>query len=120
MVSPGSRSLMGMKSFRSPTTRAMTPPLSGGVYIQATPTIGLALDGSYASVDQSDDSNMGDVERWAIDGSVQWAPVSGFVLAADVGYSSTEFDNNPFTTDIDNDGETIDALLFGVRLQRTF
>nr|WP_319383596.1 porin [uncultured Roseibium sp.] len=94
--------------------------LSGGVYIQATPTIGLALDGSYASVDQADDSDIGDVERWAIDGSVQWVPVSGFVLAADVGYSSTKFDEDPFTTTVDDDGETIDALLFGVRIQRTF
>ncbi|MHA7773446.1 porin [Roseibium sp. M-1] len=82
--------------------------LSAGLYIQATSTIGLALDGSYAAVDMSNNGN--DVTRYAIDGSVQWEPVSGFVMGADMGYSNT---------DIDNSGDT-DELKFGVRMQRTF
>ncbi|WP_415715528.1 porin [Roseibium sp.] len=84
--------------------------LSSGVYIQATQTIGLALDGSYAQVDMDQNATIGDVTRYAIDGSVQWEPVSGFVLGADVGYANT---------DIDNSGDT-DELLMGIRLQRTF
>ncbi|MHA7773445.1 porin [Roseibium sp. M-1] len=84
--------------------------LSGGLYIQATSTIGLALDGSYAQVDMDQNAAIGDVTRYAIDGSVQWEPVSGFVMGADMGYSNT---------DIDGSGDT-DALLFGVRMQRTF
>jgi len=84
--------------------------LSAGAYIQATSTIGLALDGSYADVDMNQNAAIGDVTRYAIDGSVQWSPVSGFVMGADVGYSNT---------DISGSGDT-DALLFGVRMQRTF
>ncbi|WP_428651411.1 porin [Roseibium sp.] len=89
--------------------------LSAGLYIQATSTIGLALDGSYASVDMDQNATIGDVDRWAIDGSVQWAPVSGFVMGADVGYSNTDIDGIN-----GNNGSDTDALLFGVRMQRTF
>jgi hypothetical protein len=81
--------------------------LSSGVYVQATSTVGLALDGSYSDIDVK--NNGADVTRWAIDGSVQWSPVSGFAMGADVGYSNT-----------DTGGTDTDALLFGVRLQRTF
>ena len=85
--------------------------LSSGVYVQATSTIGLALDGSYADIDDTNPGTNADVTRWAIDGSVQWEPVSGFALGADVGYAST-----------DTKGTTGDnnQLLFGVRAQRTF
>ena len=82
--------------------------LSAGLYVQATSTIGLALDGSYMDVDTGS-ANV-DTTRYAIDGSVQWEPVSGFVMGADVGYANT---------DVDNAGD-LDELLFGVRLQRTF
>jgi hypothetical protein len=82
--------------------------LSAGAYIQATSTIGLALDGSYAHYDNA--GTAGDATRWAIDGSVQWEPVSGFIMGADIGYSDTEWDNIADT----------DELLFGVRMQRTF
>jgi len=82
--------------------------LSAGAYIQATSTIGLALDGSYSDIDAA--SGLNDVTRWAIDGSVQWEPVSGFLLGADVGYANT---------DTDTVGDE-DELLFGVRMQRTF
>jgi len=82
--------------------------LSAGAYIQATQTVGLAVDGSFADIDAA--AGLNDVTRYAIDGSVQWSPVSGFVMGADVGYSNT---------DIDSQGDT-DELLFGVRMQRTF
>jgi len=82
--------------------------LSAGAYIQATQTVGLAIDGSYADIDAA--TGLNDVTRYAIDGSVQWSPVSGFVMGADVGYANT---------DIDTQGDT-DELLFGVRMQRTF
>ena len=52
--------------------------LSAGVYVQATPTIGLAMDGSYAHIDVDSSSTFGDIDRWAIDGSVQWEPVFRF------------------------------------------
>ncbi|WP_248152505.1 porin [Roseibium sediminicola] len=84
--------------------------VSGGAYIQATSTIGLALDGSYASVDMNNAAAIGDVDRWAIDGSVQWSPVSGFVMGADIGYADTDISG----------GTDTEALLFGVRMQRTF
>jgi hypothetical protein len=82
--------------------------LSAGAYIQATSTIGLALDGSYMDIDQPNGAT--DLSRWAIDGSVQWEPVSGFVMGADVGYANTDPDN----------ASDVDELLFGVRMQRTF
>lgn len=82
--------------------------LSAGAYIQATSTIGLALDGSYADIDAA--GNLNNVTRFAIDGSVQWEPVSGFILGADVGYANI---------DVDNEGDQ-DQLLLGVRMQRTF
>ena len=82
--------------------------LSAGIYVQATSTIGLALDGSYMDVDQKG-TNI-DFNRYAIDGSVQWEPVSGFVMGADVGYANTSPDGL----------SDRDELLFGVRLQRTF
>jgi len=82
--------------------------LSAGAYIQATSTIGLALDGSYLDIDAA--TGLNDVTRYAIDGSVQWEPVSGFLLGADVGYANTDYDNT---------GDE-DELLFGVRMQRTF
>jgi len=84
--------------------------LSGGAYIQATSTIGLALDGSYAHVDMDNAAAIGDVDRWAVDGSVQWSPVSGFVMGADVGYADTDITG----------GTDFEELLFGVRMQRTF
>ncbi len=89
--------------------------LSAGAYIQATSTIGLALDGSYAQVDQNNilgSSTDATITRYAIDGSVQWEPVSGFVLGADVGYSNSDID----VSGVDDQ----DELLFGVRMQRTF
>ncbi|WP_428686524.1 porin [Roseibium sp.] len=89
--------------------------LSAGAYIQATSTIGLALDGSYAQVDQNNivgTSRDATITRYAIDGSVQWEPVSGFVMGADVGYSNSDID----VSGVDDQ----DELLFGVRMQRTF
>ena len=83
--------------------------LSAGAYIQATPTVGLAVDGSYAHVDQGVGAVAEDIDRWAIDGSVQWEPVSGLILGADVGYANVSADD-----------EDADLLLFGVRMQRTF
>ncbi len=82
--------------------------LSAGAYIQATSTIGLALDGSYMDIDQP--AGATDLTRWAIDGSVQWEPVSGFVMGADVGYANTD----------PSSASDVDELLFGVRMQRTF
>ncbi|WP_421982417.1 porin [Roseibium sp.] len=90
--------------------------LSAGLYVQATPTIGLAADGSWAHID-SGTSALGDIDRWAIDGSVQWQPVSGFVMGADIGYSNTSFDNPASGATGSTD---VDELLFGVRMQRTF
>ncbi|WP_420336554.1 porin [Roseibium sp.] len=90
--------------------------LSAGLYVQATPTIGLAADGSWAHID-SGSSSLGDIDRWAIDGSVQWQPVSGFVMGADIGYSNTSFDNPAPGASGSSD---VDELLFGVRMQRTF
>jgi hypothetical protein len=82
--------------------------LSAGAYIQATSTVGLALDGSYMDIDQP--AGATDLTRWAIDGSVQWEPVSGFVMGADVGYANTD----------PSSASDVDELLFGVRMQRTF
>ncbi|MTH94813.1 porin, partial [Roseibium sp. RKSG952] len=81
--------------------------LSGGIYHQATATIGLALDGSYMDLDLS---GADDVTRYAIDGSVQWEPVSGFAIGADMGYANT---------DTDGSGDQ-DDIRAGIRLQRTF
>ncbi|MEO1114442.1 MAG: porin [Pseudomonadota bacterium] len=89
--------------------------LSAGLYVQATPTVGLAVDGSYAQVDMDQSADIGDVSRWAVDGSVVWEPVSGFGIGADIGYSNTTVDG------INGDADTeTDELLFGVRMQRTF
>lgn len=81
--------------------------LSAGVF-HSIGNIGLALDGSYMDVDLGNSST--DITRWAIDGSIQWSPVSGFVMGADIGYANTDVDTA-------NDQ---DEILFGVRVQRTF
>ncbi len=81
--------------------------ISGGVYHQATSTIGLALDGNYMDLDLA---GTPDVTRWALDGSVQWEPVSGLALGVDVGYANT---------DRDTAGDK-DEILAGFRVQRTF
>ncbi|MTH94764.1 porin, partial [Roseibium sp. RKSG952] len=89
--------------------------LSGGIYHQATSTIGLALDGSWADYDvsQSDpgEEQIPNGSRWAIDGSVQWEPVSGFAMGVDMGYANRDFDNF--------DGPE-DEIKAGIRFQRTF
>ncbi|MBO0345016.1 porin [Roseibium limicola] len=77
--------------------------LSGGLYHQATSTVGLALDGSYLSID---DLN---VTRYAVDGSVSWTPVSGFVMGVDLGYANTEVGS-----------ADTDTLAAAFRVQRTF
>ncbi|MTI42370.1 porin, partial [Roseibium hamelinense] len=82
--------------------------LSAGIYHQATETIGLALDGSWSDIDGG--GNVAGATRWAIDGSVQYSPVSGFAVGADMGYANT---------DTDGAGDQ-DDIRFGVRLQRTF
>lgn len=82
----------------------------GGIYHQATSTVGLALDGSYLYVDVANSAF--DASRWAIDGSVVWEPVSGLQIGADMGYASTDVKKTK-TGDLDE-------LLFGVRVQRTF
>ncbi|TYC63531.1 porin [Rhodobacterales bacterium] len=82
--------------------------LSAGAYIQATSTIGLALDGSFMDLDQAE--GFDDFNRYAVDGSVVWQPVSGLEIGADVGYANTQADGE----------DDVDELLFGVRMQRTF
>jgi len=82
--------------------------IGSGVYFQATPTIGLALDGSYADLDIANSTN--DITRYAIDGSVVWEPVSDFQIGGDLGYTNT---------DIDGAGD-FDQLVARFRIQRTF
>ncbi|WP_040617514.1 porin [Roseibium sp. TrichSKD4] len=82
--------------------------LSAGIYHEIG-NIGLALDGSYADVDVANNGN--DVSRWAVDGSVQWEPVSGLQLGVDMGYANT---------DIDNTTGDLDEWKAGFRMQRTF
>ncbi|MBO0345017.1 porin [Roseibium limicola] len=80
--------------------------LGAGLYHQATATVGLALDGSYADIETGDDL---DLTRYAVNGSVQWEPVSGLSLGANLGYSNVEIDS-----------QDEDALLAAFRVQRTF
>jgi len=81
--------------------------LSAGIYYQATPTVGLALDGSYMDIDYNASP---DHERWAIDGSVQWSPVSGFTIGGDLGYSHNDLAG---VGDLDN-------IVARFRVQRDF
>ncbi len=81
--------------------------LSGGIYYQATSTVGLALDGSYMDIDYGANP---DHERYAIDGSVQWSPVSGFTIGGDLGYSHNDLAG---VGDFDN-------LVARLRVQRDF
>jgi hypothetical protein len=82
--------------------------IGGGIYYQATSTIGLALDGSYLDLDLANTAN--DATAVGVDASVQWEPVSGFVLGGDVGYNNL---------DIDNVGD-FDQIVARFRVQRTF
>jgi hypothetical protein len=109
-IGNGITSVAGVTDYGTTSGTNSGYSLSAGLYIQATSTIGLALDGSYAQVDMDNTPAVGDVTRYAIDGSVQWEPVSGFVMGTDLGYSNT---------DISGTGDT-DELKFGVRMQRTF
>ncbi len=82
--------------------------LGGGVYYQATSTVGLALDGSYLNLDLANTAN--DATAWGVDGSVQWEPVDAFVIGADLGYNNL---------DVDNVGD-FDQIVARFRVQRTF
>ncbi|MEJ8474161.1 porin [Roseibium algae] len=107
----GALSYIGAGAYKDFSTVSSTTSsgysLSGGLYHQATSTIGLALDGSYMDLDLVGAT---DVTRYAIDGSVQWAPVSGLAIGADLGYANTDTTGS---ADQDN-------ISFGVRVQRTF
>jgi len=65
--------------------------VGGGIYYQATSTVGLALDGSYADIDLANTAN--DHTQWVVDASAQWSPVSGFTIGGDVGYQHLDIDN---------------------------
>ncbi|WP_417684317.1 porin [Roseibium sp.] len=81
--------------------------LSGGIYHQATSTVGLSLDGSYMDIDMG--SAAADITRWAIDGSAKWVPVSGFEMGVAVGYANNEVGST--------DTDEVKARF---RVQRTF
>ena len=82
---------------------------SSGISIDATDTIQLGLDGSYASVDPA--TGLGnDVSRWAVDGGVTWQPVSGLRFQADAGYANQSISGGADTSD----------YRFGVRIRRDF
>lgn len=81
--------------------------LSGGIYHQATSSVGLSLDGSFMDIDSA--NGLADVTRWAIDGSVKWVPVSGFDMGVALGYANTEVGST--------DSDDIRAAF---RVQRTF
>ena len=83
----------------------------GGVFIQATSSVGLALDGSYLDVDLPTDTNVGTAyKKYAIDGSVEWEPTDGFVMGIDMGYDHMKIDG--FEGDYD--------MKTTLRVQRTF
>ena len=81
--------------------------VGAGIYHQMG-AIGVSLDGSYLDVDLAGTNN--DVTRWAIDGSVKWAPVSGLDMGLAVGYANTDIDNV----------SDVDELKAAFRIQRTF
>ncbi len=83
--------------------------LSSGISIDATDTIQLNLDGSYASVDPAAGLG-GDVTRWVVDGGVTWQPVNGLRFAADAGYANTDVTG----------GADVDDYRLGVRIRRDF
>lgn len=82
--------------------------LLAGVKHKATDTVTLALDGGYSAVEINGANN--DVTSWAIDGSVQWAPVSGLFFAADLGYQDIDVDG----------GADSESLKAAFRVQRDF
>lgn len=81
--------------------------IGAGIYHQMG-AIGVSLDGSYLDIDVADSAN--DITRWAIDGSIKWAPVSGLDMGIAVGYANTDIDN----------GADTDELKAAFRIQRTF
>ncbi|WP_102867842.1 porin [Pseudovibrio exalbescens] len=74
-----------------------------------TPEVATSIDGSYLSLEQD---NI-DYDRWAIDGSIGWYPVSGLVIALDAGFANEDWSNGTDSADFD------DAKV-GARVQYTF
>ena len=90
---------------------------SSGIAIDATDTIQLQLDGSYAHAEAGAANavtTVNDSTRWAVDGAVVWQPVSGLRFAVDAGYANTDTDN---VTAADTD---VSDYRFGVRIRRDF
>ncbi|MDD7908352.1 porin [Pseudovibrio exalbescens] len=82
-----------------------------------TPEIATTIDGSWMSL-EADYNNNGfdfdaDMDRWAIDASIGWYPVSGMVVALDAGFASTDYD-------VEGEDRDFDEAKIGARVQYTF
>ncbi|MDX5595681.1 porin [Pseudovibrio sp. SPO723] len=83
-----------------------------------TPEIATTIDGSWMSL-EADYDHAGkavdaDMDRWAIDASIGWYPVSGMVIALDAGFASTDLDVKG------QDDSDFDEAKIGARVQYTF
>ncbi|OKL43687.1 hypothetical protein A3843_13805, partial [Pseudovibrio exalbescens] len=80
-----------------------------------TSEVATSIDGSYLSLESDLASGNYDIDRWAIDASIGWYPVSGMVIALDGGFANTEYDAAGTNNDVDFDDAKI-----GARVQYTF
>lgn len=74
-----------------------------------TPEVAASIDGSYLKVDDADD-----YRRIATTASLGWYPVSGLVIAGEVGYVNQDDDVDTFKNGADDDYRV------GTRIQYTF
>ncbi|OKL43277.1 porin [Pseudovibrio exalbescens] len=83
-----------------------------------TPEIATTIDGSWMSLEADYDKGGfavdADLDRWAVDASIGWYPVSGMVIALDAGFANTEYDP------AGADSVDFDEAKVGARVQYTF
>ncbi|WP_417666966.1 porin [Roseibium sp.] len=83
--------------------------IGAGFFLPATSTVNFGVDGSYANIEAG--NSTADVTHWAVNGSVEWVPVSGLQMGVGIGYSNTDLST------VAGDDETLAATF---RIQRTF
>ncbi|OKL43686.1 hypothetical protein A3843_13800 [Pseudovibrio exalbescens] len=78
-----------------------------------TPEIATSIDGSYASLTSDFLGSDIDWDRWAVDASIGWYPVSGMVVALEAGFANSDLE-------VDGDSVDFDEAKVGARVQYTF
>jgi len=86
-----------------------------GASIAATSTVSFKIDGAYGDIDHF--GTIYDYDYWGIAGLVEWKPVGGLLIGAEIQYSEVN-------ADLNSDGQSLisdtDSWQFTLSFQRDF